>query len=52
MPVLGRCLNSCLDKTDKACGCTDLACSGPTPPGEQHNRRWAVYEMPPGLSAR
>jgi hypothetical protein len=29
---------------DKVCGCMDNDCSGPTPEGEEHNRRWAVYE--------
>ncbi|CAN0265874.1 unnamed protein product, partial [Ectocarpus sp. 13 AM-2016] len=42
-----RCERPCGDLQTKACGCTDLACTGPNPPGEQHNRRWAVYELPP-----
>ena len=29
----------------QACGCMDGACPLPTPPGEEHNRRWAVYEL-------
>lgn len=41
-----RCERPCADEPSKVCGCTDLACTGPNPPGEQHNRRWAVYEMP------
>eukprot|EP00752_Nemacystus_decipiens_P005830 g5269.t1 len=41
------CERPCGDVQTKPCGCTDLACTGPNPPGEQHNRRWAVYELPP-----
>lgn len=41
----GGCERPCLDLTSKACGCMDAACSGPTPAGEEHNRRWAVYEL-------
>ncbi|CAM9549552.1 unnamed protein product, partial [Sphacelaria rigidula] len=44
---LEGCERPCGDANDKVCGCTDVTCTGPTPPGEQHNRRWAVYEMPP-----
>jgi dolichyl-diphosphooligosaccharide--protein glycosyltransferase len=43
----GGCERPCLDLDDKVCGCTDGACSGPTPRGEEHNRRWAVYEVLP-----
>lgn len=41
----GGCENMCADIETKACGCADAACSGRTPPGEEHNRRWAVYEV-------
>jgi dolichyl-diphosphooligosaccharide--protein glycosyltransferase len=41
----GGCERPCLDMEDKVCGCIDGACSGPTPRGEEHNRRWAVYEV-------
>ena len=41
----GGCENPCADLENKVCGCADLACTGRTPPGEEHNRRWAVYEM-------
>ncbi|CAM9443152.1 unnamed protein product [Discosporangium mesarthrocarpum] len=46
------CMNKCNDQPEKLCGCTDLACQGAIPPGEQHNRRWAVYEMKPNLPPR
>lgn len=41
----GGCERPCADLDDKVCGCTDLACTGPIPKGEEHNRRWAVYEV-------
>lgn len=45
----GGCERPCLDDESKACGCSDTACTGPTPRGEEHNRRWTVYEVvPPG----
>ncbi|CAM9223027.1 unnamed protein product [Laminaria digitata] len=46
------CERPCSDIESKVCGCTDQACTGPNPPGEQHNRRWAVYEVPPVAPAR
>lgn len=41
------CERPCLDNESKVCGCIDTACSGPIPRGEEHNRRWAVYELLP-----
>ncbi len=41
----GGCERPCADLEDKVCGCTDGACTGPIPKGEEHNRRWAVYEV-------
>lgn len=41
----GGCERPCADLEDKPCGCMDGACTGPIPKGEEHNRRWAVYEM-------
>ena len=41
----GGCERPCADLEDKVCGCTDMACTGPIPKGEEHNRRWAVYEV-------
>ncbi len=41
----GGCERPCADLEDKVCGCMDDGCSGPVPKGEEHNRRWAVYEM-------
>ncbi|CAM9575987.1 unnamed protein product [Ascophyllum nodosum] len=46
------CERPCSDVQTKVCGCTDLACTGPKPQGEQHNRRWAVYELPPTMPSR
>lgn len=45
----GGCERPCADLENKVCGCTDAACTGPVPRGEEHNRRWAVYEV---LSSR
>lgn len=47
----GGCERPCADLDTKACGCMDAACTGPIPRGEEHNRRWAVYEVLP-TSAR
>lgn len=44
----GGCERPCVDADDKPCGCIDSACTGPTPKGEEHNRRWAVYQVLPG----
>ena len=45
-PVKGEgCERPCSDLDNKVCGCTDNACTGPVPRGEEHNRRWAVYEV-------
>ncbi|CAM9208964.1 unnamed protein product [Phaeothamnion confervicola] len=44
----GGCERPCADRAEKVCGCTDGACSGPKLPGQEHKRRWAVYEMKPG----
>ena len=41
----GGCERPCADLENKVCGCTDAACTGPIPKGEEHNRRWAVYEV-------
>jgi dolichyl-diphosphooligosaccharide---protein glycosyltransferase len=41
----GGCERPCTDLEDTVCGCIDGACTGPVPRGEEHNRRWAVYEM-------
>lgn len=41
----GGCERPCLDIPDKFCGCIDYECTGPVPKGEEHNRRWAVYEV-------
>ncbi len=39
------CERPCVDYPNKVCGCVDSTCSGPKPPGEDNNRRWAVYEL-------
>lgn len=40
------CERACLDTPSRYCGCSDLGCGDePTPPGEEHNRRWIVYEI-------
>lgn len=39
------CERPCSDTEDKMCGCMDTECTGRIPPGEEHNRRWAVYEV-------
>lgn len=41
----GGCERPCVDLEDKICGCMDDACTGAKPRGEEHNRRWAVYEV-------
>jgi len=41
----GGCERPCQDLENKVCGCIDAACTGPLPKGEEHNRRWAVYEL-------
>jgi dolichyl-diphosphooligosaccharide---protein glycosyltransferase len=41
----GGCERPCMDLGDKPCGCMDSECTGPVMPGEEHNRRWAVYEV-------
>lgn len=41
----GGCERPCVDVETKVCGCMDGACNGPIPKGEEHNRRWAVYEV-------
>eukprot|EP00428_Durinskia_dybowskii_P075153 CAMPEP_0170417528 /NCGR_PEP_ID=MMETSP0117_2-20130122/33761_1 /TAXON_ID=400756 /ORGANISM="Durinskia baltica, Strain CSIRO CS-38" /LENGTH=868 /DNA_ID=CAMNT_0010675713 /DNA_START=73 /DNA_END=2676 /DNA_ORIENTATION=+ len=41
----GGCERPCADDDTKPCGCIDGACSGPIIKGEEHNRRWAVYEV-------
>lgn len=41
----GGCERPCADDDTKPCGCMDGACSGPIIKGEEHNRRWAVYEV-------
>ena len=38
--------NPCVDETGQPCGCADAACAGnPIIKGEEHIRRWAVYEI-------
>ena len=44
----GGCERPCVDVEDKVCGCMDGACTAPTARGEEHNRRWAIYEVLPG----
>ncbi|RLN97838.1 hypothetical protein DYB28_014653, partial [Aphanomyces astaci] len=39
------CARPCLDDGAKACGCSDDACLEPKMDGEEHNRRWVVYEV-------
>jgi len=39
------CERPCMDLETKFCGCMDVACTGPNPKGEEHNRRWSVYEV-------
>lgn len=40
------CERTCLDSNTRSCGCSDMGCGDEaTPPGEEHNRRWAVYEI-------
>lgn len=41
----GGCERPCADVDNKVCGCIDSACTGPIIKGEEHNRRWAVYEV-------
>ena len=41
----GGCERPCDDLDSKTCGCVDDLCTGPKPKGEEHNRRWAVYEV-------
>jgi dolichyl-diphosphooligosaccharide--protein glycosyltransferase len=41
----GGCERPCDDLETKVCGCVDEACTGPKPKSEEHNRRWAVYEV-------
>lgn len=43
----GGCERPCADADDKPCGCIDGACSGPIIKGEEHTRRWAVYQVLP-----
>ncbi len=39
------CERPCNDLEDKFCGCADQFCAEGKPRGEEHNRRWAVYEI-------
>jgi len=41
----GGCERACLDDQTKQCGCSDYSCTSALPSGEEHNRRWAVYEI-------
>ena len=41
----GGCEHQCADRPDMMCGCADQSCTGPVLAGEQHNRRWSVYEI-------
>jgi len=39
------CATPCADDENLACGCSDELCGGLAPAeGEEHTRRWAVYE--------
>ena len=40
------CKRGCEDDPKAPCGCADAACGDRKLPGQEHNRRWAVYEMP------
>lgn len=41
------CERPCMDDQSYKCGCADAGCgSDPLPAGQEHNRRWAVYELP------
>jgi dolichyl-diphosphooligosaccharide--protein glycosyltransferase len=51
-PENDGCRRGCIDDESYPCGCADNACDGPIPPGEDNNRRWAVYEVPPGAPRR
>ena len=42
----GGCERPCMDEQGSQCGCADQACTAPPEAGEEHNRRWAVYEIP------
>lgn len=48
----GGCERPCLDDANAACGCSDAACTGPKPEGEDNNRRWMVYEVLGGGAAQ
>ena len=39
------CQRGCADDASKPCGCVDGLCQAAIPRGEEHNRRWAVYEV-------
>jgi dolichyl-diphosphooligosaccharide---protein glycosyltransferase len=39
------CLRPCVDDGEQKCGCADGGCSGSPLPGQEHNRRWAVYKI-------
>lgn len=39
------CDRACIDVQSQSCGCVDDLCDGPPLPGEEHNRRWAVYAI-------
>ena len=39
------CERVCVDAQSQPCGCVDDLCDGPNFPGEEHNRRWAVYAV-------
>jgi dolichyl-diphosphooligosaccharide--protein glycosyltransferase len=41
------CERPCPDDSAAACGCVDDLCDGQLPAGEEHNRRWVVYEVLP-----
>lgn len=43
------CTRPCMDDQSQACGCADAGCgTDPLPAGQEHNRRWAVYELAGG----
>jgi dolichyl-diphosphooligosaccharide--protein glycosyltransferase len=43
------CYVACVDSSEHTCGCADQLCAPhQKPEGEEHNRRWAVYEVMDG----
>eukprot|EP00967_Tisochrysis_lutea_P110783 scaffold173633_cov27-Tisochrysis_lutea.AAC.1 len=47
------CLIPCADDTELGCGCADELCGGLQPvAGEEHVRRWAIYDVAPKKSKK